>query len=137
MGESSLEDSSGGMQSFTRIGGQQQPLLQERSEVLFSSEVKTEEGTGRGGNPVKYGCSLSSMSYMTFAMISIYTMINVNNNVNNNNNNNNNNENTNANMKRKRKRRSLKATEEAMKAARDDDKGLVEHLIERPLTDAA
>ena len=80
--ESSLEDSSGGMQSFfTGIGGQQQPLLQERSEVLFLSEVKTEEGTGRGGNPVKYGCSLSSMSYMTFAMISIYTMINVNNNV--------------------------------------------------------
>ena len=63
--------------------------------------------------------------------------MNNNNNNNNNNANNNNNENTNANMKRKRKRRSLKATEEAMKAARDDDKGLVEHLIERPLTDAA
>lgn len=84
------------------------------------------------------------MSYMTFAMIAIYTMINVNNNVNNNNNNNNNNsnnnnnENTNMNMKRKR---SLKAnTTKAgpgAEARKADDKGLVEHLIERPLTDAA
>ena len=80
-----------------RIGGQQRLLLLEQSldsetgsEVLF---LNTEGGSARGGNPVKYGCSLSSMSYMTFAMIAIYTMINVNNNVNNNNNNNNNNSN--------------------------------------------
>ena len=31
------------------------------------------------GNMVNYGCSLSIMPYMTFALIGIYTAINVNN----------------------------------------------------------
>ena len=57
----------------------QPPLRGDQGQSLDSSELLLEVGSARGGNPVQYGCSLSSMSYMTFAMISIYTMINVNN----------------------------------------------------------
>ena len=58
---------------------QPHPLRGDQGQSLDSSELLLEVGSARGGNPVQYGCSLSSMSYMTFAMISIYTMINVNN----------------------------------------------------------
>ena len=40
---------------------------------------KSEAGSPRGGEAVHYGCSMSTMSYFTFAMIGIYTAINVNN----------------------------------------------------------
>ena len=41
----------------------------------FNSEFSSP----RGGEAVHYGCSMSTMSYLTFAMIGIYTAINVNN----------------------------------------------------------
>ena len=40
---------------------------------------KSDVGSPRGGEAVHYGCSMSTMSYFTFAMIGIYTAINVNN----------------------------------------------------------
>ena len=70
------------MQSPALLQPLQQPqprLKGDHGQSLDSSELLLEVGSARGGNPVQYGCSLSSMSYMTFAMISIYTMINVNN----------------------------------------------------------
>ena len=52
--------------------------------VVKKMEVATfhqtsEAGSPRGGEAVHYGCSMSTMSYFTFAMIGIYTAINVNN----------------------------------------------------------
>ena len=45
-----------------------------------SSSLITETPRSKGyGNAVDHGCSLPIMSYMAFAMIGIYTAINVNN----------------------------------------------------------
>ena len=47
---------------------------------LTSSSLITETPRSKGyGNAVDHGCSLPIMSYMAFAMIGIYTAINVNN----------------------------------------------------------
>merc|ERR1712020_30125 len=110
------------------VGGMQKSwtsLIEQGSSSGIGSEA-------RGGNPVHYGCSLSSMSYMTFALIAIYTAINVNNNINNNNNNDNNNSNNNNNKnenENKRKKRNAVPTSPAIK----NDLDIVYKLIDRPL----
>merc|ERR1711976_825600 len=86
--------------------------------------LNSEFSSPRGGEAVHYGCSISTMSYLTFAMIGIYTAINVNNNINNNNNNN---KNTNEN---KRKKRSAPAS-----PAIKNDVEIVHKLIQQPLSD--
>ena len=46
----------------------------------LTSSLITETSRSKGyGNAVDHGCSLPIMSYMAFAMIGIYTAINVNN----------------------------------------------------------
>merc|ERR1712020_856749 len=112
------------------VGGMQKSwtsLIEQGSSSGIGSEA-------RGGNPVHYGCSLSSMSYMTFALIAIYTAINVNNNINNNNNNNNNNSNNNNNKnenmnKRKKRKANINKKKEAA------DLTIVRKLIQRPQSD--
>ena len=50
------------------------------TSLTYSSSLITETPRSKGyGNAVDHGCSLPIMSYMAFAMIGIYTAINVNN----------------------------------------------------------
>ena len=50
-----------------------------KMEVGTLHQTSSGAGSPRGGEAVHYGCSMSTMSYFTFAMIGIYTAINVNN----------------------------------------------------------
>ena len=56
------------------------PRNETSSVTSLTSSLITETPRSKGyGNAVDHGCSLPIMSYMAFAMIGIYTAINVNN----------------------------------------------------------
>ena len=56
------------------------PRNETSSLTSLTSSLLTETPRSKGyGNAVDHGCSLPIMSYLAFAMIGIYTAINVNN----------------------------------------------------------
>ena len=68
------------MEYWTAAAAAVFPRNETSSVTSLTSSLITETPRSKGyGNAVDHGCSLPIMSYMAFAMIGIYTAINVNN----------------------------------------------------------